>query len=53
MTIQELYNWAVENNVENCDIIVRDCYGSKTEYIEPNIVHHHHNNGSDYYEIEL
>ena len=37
MTIQELYNWAVENNVEDCDIIVKDSYGSDTYCVDPEI----------------
>lgn len=53
MTSKELYEWAVREGVEDADLVVRDSYGSQTEYIEPNIVHHHHSNGSDYYEVEL
>ena len=53
MTIQELHDWAVENNVLDCDIIIRDSYGDHTSYIEPTIVTHKCANGSEYKEVEL
>ncbi len=48
MTIQELYDWAVENNVLDCDIVVRDNCGDTTHYVEPEIVKH-----TGYTEVEL
>lgn len=53
MTVQDLYNWAVENNVENCEILVRDCYGSEGYVYLPDIVEHTFENGESYKEIEL
>lgn len=40
MTIKELYEWAIQNNVENADIVVYDYDGAKTSYIEPTIIQH-------------
>ena len=52
MTIKELYNWAVKNNVEDCDISVRDYSGSYSSNVEPEIVNHQ-NNETNWIEIEL
>ena len=48
MTIQELYDWAKENNALDGDLIIRDCYGSETHWIEPVVIHY-----DTYYEVEL
>lgn len=48
MTIEELYLWAVKNNVTDGEIVIRDSFGDRTDYIEPTIVEH---NG--YIEVEL
>ena len=53
MTIQELYDWAKEHEVENYDLVIRDCDGSLTYYIEPVITTHTYNNGERYCEVEL
>ena len=49
MTIQELYDWAVENDVANCDLVVRDSFGSTTHDIQPEILTHY----TGYFEVEL
>ena len=48
MTIEELYEWAKENNVLDCDLVIRDSCGSYTHWIEPEIVSH-----GTYIEVEL
>lgn len=48
MTIQELYEWAKENNALDGDLIIRDCFGSETTWIEPVVIHY-----DTYYEVEL
>ena len=48
MTIEELYKWAKENNVIDCDLIIRDYDGSKTSSIEPEII-----NENGYVRVEL
>lgn len=53
MTVQELYEWACSKGVANCDLVVRDYYGSQTNYIDPEIVPHVYDNGEEYIEIEL
>lgn len=53
MTIQELYDWACREGVEDCDLIVKDFDGWNTSYIEPYIVHHKYENGTEYNEVEL
>jgi hypothetical protein len=37
MTVAELYEWALNNNVVNGDIIIRDSNGDKTENVVPYI----------------
>lgn len=38
MSIKDLYEWAVQHKVENCDVFVYDCHGDMTylseKYIE-------------------
>lgn len=41
MTIQELYEWAKENNALEADLSVYDSYGEHTSNIEPEIIIHH------------
>ena len=53
MTIQELYDWAVENNVTDAYIIVRDSTGANTDYIEPEIVNHKNQFGIGWTDVEL
>ena len=53
MTIAELYEWAVREGVEDCDISVRGSDGCQTTYIEPTIEHHKYLNGTEYLEVEL
>lgn len=48
MTIQELYDWAKENKVLDCDLVVRDSCGTCTHLVEPEIVSHR-----TYIEVEL
>lgn len=38
MTVLELYEWAKDNDVANCNIAVRDSCGNYTNKIEPEIV---------------
>jgi len=38
MTIKELYEWAKNNEVEDCDLVVRDFRGSYTYGIIPEVV---------------
>ena len=38
MTIKELYDWAVSSKVENCNIVVRNIYGEKTDKIQSPVV---------------
>lgn len=38
MTIKELYEWAVNNEVEDCDLVVRDFTGSYTYNVIPEVV---------------
>lgn len=53
MTIQQLYDWACREGVEDCELIVRDSNGSETCYIEPTINHIKYPNGIEYDEVEL
>lgn len=53
MTIAELYEWACDKGVENCDLVVRGYDGSQTYYINPDIVRHDCPDGTEYAEIEL
>ena len=53
MTIQELYDWACREGVENCDLAVKDSDGCNTSYIEPYITYHNCENGTEYTEVEL
>ena len=53
MTIQELYDWAVREGVENCDLVVCTPDGDTTHYILPEIVTHTYQNGDKYKEVEL
>lgn len=53
MTIQELYDWACKEEVENCDIVVLGIDGCKNNFPEPYIEHHKYSNGIEYIEIEL
>lgn len=46
MTIKELYEWSVENKVENYDISILGNDGCYTENVEPEI-------NEDYKEIRL
>lgn len=48
MTIKELYEWAVQNGVENCDLVVRDYSGSETYNVLPEVVEY-----ECYKEVEL
>ena len=48
MTIQELYNWAKDNDVTNCDIVVTDYRSGETHYVNPEIV-----DCGSYYEVKL
>lgn len=38
MTIKELYEWAVNNEVEDCNLVVRDYIGSYTYNVIPEVV---------------
>ena len=38
MTIKELYEWAVSSKVENCNIVVHNIYGVKTDKIRSPVV---------------
>ena len=38
MTIKELYEWAVKNKVENCDLTIPDRFGCYTDIVQPEIV---------------
>lgn len=38
MTIKELYEWAKNNDVEDCDLEVRDFRGSYTYNVVPEVV---------------
>ena len=38
MTVLELYEWAKDNDVANCDINVMDGCGSYTNKIDPEVV---------------
>lgn len=38
MTIQELYEWAIKNGTEDCDLVVRDFTGSYTYNVIPEVV---------------
>ena len=40
MTIKELYEWAIKNNVEDSDIVVYDYNGERNSNIEPTIIQH-------------
>ena len=53
MTIQELYDWACREGVEDCELTVRDSNGSETSCIEPTIHHLKYSNGVEYDEVEL
>ncbi len=53
MAVQELYDLACSKGVANCDIVTRDLDGSKTYYIEPEIVNHTYPNGEEYLEVEI
>lgn len=53
MTIQQLYDWACREGVEDCELIVKDSNGSDTSYIEPTINHFKYSNGIEYDEVEL
>ena len=52
MTIQELYDWAVRNGVENEEIVTYSSYGERTSYIEPEIIKIE-GNGLGWTEVEL
>ena len=53
MTIYQLYQWAVENHVEDCELSVRDSDGWYTNNIEPEIITHKYENGYAFKEVEL
>ena len=53
MTIQELYDWAVENNVTDAYIVVKDYTGADTDCIEPEIVNHKNQFGIGWTDVEL
>lgn len=52
MSIRDLFEWAINEGVEDADLIVRDSYGSTTTYIEPYIIRHNFD-GTEYIEVEL
>lgn len=39
MTVKELYEWAIENHVEEYDLLVTDFSGTSTLWIQPEINH--------------
>lgn len=53
MTIFQLYEWACNEGVEDCDLIVNDSDGCMTHYIEPTIERHKCADGTEYIEVEL
>ena len=53
MTIQELYDWAVENNVENEEIVTYTYYGEHTSSIQPEIIKIEGRNGLGWTMVEL
>lgn len=53
MTIFELYEWACNEGVEDCDLIVRGSDGCMTSYVEPTIERHKYADGTEYIEVEL
>ena len=53
MTIKELYDWAIENEVEDVDLLIRDCDGSYTYFVEPIVILRTCVNGTTYKEVEL
>ena len=48
MTAKELFEWALNNGIENCNLVVRDIEGNETKDFKPIIIKH-----TDYTEIEL
>lgn len=38
MTIKELYEWAISSKVENCNLVVRNIHGVKTDKIRSPVV---------------
>lgn len=49
MTIEQLYQWAKENDALDLEIEVYNSYGEPTNYVEPEII-----NYADYYkEVRL
>lgn len=49
MTVEQLYQWAKENDALDLEIEVFDSYGDYTSYIEPEII----NYSEEYREVRL
>ena len=53
MTIKELYEWAKNNEVEDCDLVVRGFTGSYTYNVLPEVVEYKNYDGEWEKEVEL